>query len=334
MNLTLSFKRLVFVLTICPLFLITTNGQQSRSQEERKPIVTKSKIGGVQSLANYTFEATSDGSLISTSTANGGVGAIGPSQVNVTSAVFPIGFDFFFMGNNGPERYDAFTIGTQGCIKLGLAAALSGTGTCAFDFPGQVPVLAPFTEFMRTSSTGVVAYRLVGNEPERFLVVDWTNMTGSDSGGADMRYQLRLYEGTGVIEFVYGNMVQTIVPRLHTVFLASGTTAGEIGEVLISPTGDPQPSFVATGAVGTGTNGLQYFNAPVGNIVSLHSTDASQRRVFRFIPRDVAAPTNLVLSDATATSITATWDDNASTELGYAIYLSVSYTHLTLPTKA
>jgi trimeric autotransporter adhesin len=278
-----------------------------------------------QSTANYSFTTNTTGSLGLDANANVVDMSSGTTQLvaadldDNTSAVTSIGFDFYLMGT----RFTQFSSSSNGLIQLG-AGALSTTNYLVSSGTPTSPLISALATDLRTGSGGKVHYKLVGTAPNRCLVVEFLNMSltyvGSP-GSNDGTYQVRLYESSGVIEFVYGSMFRN----------ASTTGAGTIGtgfsfnsttNNLISVATATNTSNVAT-PFGLNT----YTNST--NIPNLHSPTEGSRRVYRFSPSAPNAPSGLTFSDVLTGSMGLNWTDNSANELSFVLYNStdgINYT--------
>lgn len=274
-------------------------------------------VFAVPNTVNYSFETNTSGSL--TNMANTSQ-LIRRNQTTTVSVVQPIGFEFYFMGEFGgntvPMRYTHFSVTTKGYLAL-------GTEQVPVNFPQALgvnlgmSVIAPFAGNLRTSATGSVRYRVLGNAPNRVLVVQWANMGSTTSSAtADMTFEARLYETTGVIEFVYGSMSQTVLNGSAQIGFASGLSSGQIGRIVAPQSGTPAPTY---DAVSTGTAANAY---SIGPIPALSSSAGDSRRVFRFTPNVASVPSNVGFSGVSATSVTVNWADNSSNETGFAVYIA------------
>jgi hypothetical protein len=127
---------------------------------------------------------------------------IGSSQDDVASSVTNIGFSFNFMG----AAFTQFTASSNGALRLGGSAISTTTIGTSFPVNNQ-SIIAPYLGDLETHSNGKVHYKLIGSSPNRTLVVEFLNMRiNFNSSSSDGTFQVRLYETTNVIEFVYGNM--------------------------------------------------------------------------------------------------------------------------------
>src|SRR5206468_3599931 len=132
-------------------------------------------------------------------------------------------------------------------------------------------------------------------------VVEWLNMNiprsvGSSGAGT---FQLWLFETSGKIEFVYGNGIAVNSTNSGaSIGLQSGLSTNIASITASSNT----VSYVTANDLNTAaiTSGTAYFFTPV-------------------IPN---APTNLTFTSVGLSSMTLNWTDNATNEVGYAIYRS------------
>lgn len=274
-------------------------------------------VFAVPNTANYTFETNTSGSL--TNMANT-TQLIRRNDTTGVSVVQRIGFDFVFMGEFGgnavPMRYTHFSVTTKGYLALGTEQ-VPGNFPQALGVNLGMSVIAPFAANLRVSSTGSIRHRVLGNAPNRVLVVQWANMGSTTSSStADMTFEARLYETTGVIEFVYGSMSQTVLNGSAQIGFASGLGSGQIGQIVAPQSGTPAPTY---DAISTGTAANAY---SIGPIPALSSASGGSRRVFRFTPNVASVPSNVGFSGVSATSVTVNWADNSSNETGFAVYIA------------
>lgn len=140
--------------------------------------------------------------------ASAGLGA--PFVDNAVSAGLNIGFNFNYQGIN----YPTFSISSNGYISL-LPANGTGTSVVPNNIGGNSPVrvIAPFWDDLAFADYRNISYQVSGTSPNRVLTVQWANATinvGSASGpvstDVNLNFQVKLYEGTNNIEFIYGNM--------------------------------------------------------------------------------------------------------------------------------
>ncbi len=278
-----------------------------------------------QSVANYTFSTSATGSLLLDNAGNtvdmssGTTLLIGPSLNTTNTPLTDIGFDFSYNG----VRANKFSVTSHGLFGL-----FSNTGTpvtTGNNIGGGTSnrlgafVMGIVGTNMATHSTGKVHSKVFGTFPNRVLLIEWLNMSiPSTSTTADATFQVRLYEAGSTIEYVYGNMVSnsaSTITAIKTGF-ATSTAVGAAATVDFTTT-PSTPIYNTTTGTGIG-NAI----SAVGPITPLHSTSNGSRRIFKFDPPVVAAPTALTFSPVGASSMTLNWTDNATNELGYFVYRS------------
>ena len=280
-----------------------------------------------QSTANYTFTDGTNGSFTDMT---GSTQLLAGNLDDNASAVTNIGFDFFFMG----VRYTQFSVNTNGSLRLG-STAVSGTAYNPLGSAASTVFITAYGADQRTHTTGKVHYRITGSAPNRVLTVEWLNMQSNFASGgtADLTYQLKLYESTGVIEDVYGPMSMSVAgagdanSNSPDFGLSSSNTATTVGYVTADQSGTPSPFYTA----GSPAVGNLYV---AGVITVLNSTIDGSRRIFTYTPPVPIAPSALNFTSIGATGMTLNWTDNSSDETGFAIYRSddggTTYNFITL----
>lgn len=276
-----------------------------------------------QSTANYNFTSGSNGSLTQDMNGNtinmstGTTQLVGPSTDDGGSAATNIGFDFYLYG----QRYTQFSATSNGLVGLGSTAAPSAGGSSNL-VPYQVaggsiasPKLGAMTADLYTSSTGKVHYKVVGTAPNRALVIEFLNMALPYSttliGGT---YQVRLYERTGAIEYMYGAMSKNTDGGAYTALFSIGFSVGTTANTTASIT-------TSTNTISNGAT----FNTndyAVGVIADLNSAADGSRKYYRMVPPLPNAATNLGFTSVTSTGMTLNWTDNSTDEVGFAVYKS------------
>lgn len=272
--------------------------------------------------ANYLFATTTAGSLTDMST--GTTQLIAADQDDTASTVTLLGFDFYFMG----VRQDRFSVNSNGSLRFG-ATAISNTAYEPLAQTGQAIITAYGADQRTHLGDGKVHFKVTGSAPNRVAIIEWLNMQANfnAAGTSDLTYQVRLFESTGAIEFVYGVMnmsalgaadVNSSTPQLG---LSSGNVVGTVGSITAAQGGAPAPTY-------NGASATAAVNTYVAGAISVLSgaTDGS-RRTFTLTPPVVNAPgAPLTFTGVTATAMTLNWTDS-SNETGYAIYQSTDGTN-------
>ena len=272
---------------------------------------------------NYAFTTATDASL--TDMTSGTTQLIGPDQDDTASAITNIGFEFFFQG----LRTTQFSVSSNGTLRFG-STVVSTTLYDPLAQSGQQLIAAYGADQRTHAGNGKVHSKVTGTAPNRVLVVEWLNMQSNFNAGgiADLTYQVRLYETTGVIEFVYGSMTLSFSAfsnpdsQSPQIGFSSGNTSGNVGSVTAPQSGTPAPTFDGASATPVDNS----YNT--GSISVLSSSVNGSRRIFSFTPPVPTAPTNLNFTAVGTTKMTLNWTDSPD-ELSYAIYRStdgVNYT--------
>ncbi len=178
---------------------------------------------------------------------------------NLSNAV-SIGFNFTYSGNS----YSSFLASTNGFITLNTATAATGNTDFPYGYLNSALsdgnassvstlIIAPFYEDIYCQGNpgslsglnGSVKYSSSGTTGSRVLTIEWIAMEGFNSAGPNLNFQVKLYEGTNIIEFVYGqmdaydgtmNLNYNYSCGLSATTLSSTPLAGELINQLIADT--------------------------------------------------------------------------------------------------
>lgn len=150
----------------------------------------------------YVFsESIETFSTISTTGTNMGTG---------DDAEFPLDLSGTFSFTFNENSYAQFTVGVNGAIVLGTTSA-QVSSTNNIDQSSVTPIIAPYWDDMDMSYTGgAVFYELTGTAGTQILTIEWHDTETYDDSkspkATNVSYQLKLYEETGEIKFVYDDM--------------------------------------------------------------------------------------------------------------------------------
>ena len=197
-------------------------------------------------VSGYTF-AESAGAY----SALGGTNSTASGDDGIQNGI-PIGFNFVL----GGTTYTHFCINTNGWIKLGNAATTIGASGWINSLGNAAthrPLLAPFWDDNHRN-TGAITYSTTGASGSMVLTVDWNLINigggGSTSGTNFASFQLKIYETTNVVEFIYdatmasaGALTASIGLNDNTSFLSvtpgsPGTASGVTANNAIAATTD------------------------------------------------------------------------------------------------
>jgi hypothetical protein len=282
------------------------------------------RIIAAPSSANYGFVTNATSSLATDLNSNAVDMTTGTTLIQtssgdeLTSAALNIGFDFYLMGN----RYSQFNVTTNGLVSLSsTGTTASGSTYVASGGTTTTPIISAFAADLGTGTAGKTHYKVVGAAPNRTLVIEFNNMTllWTSSFTNDGTYQVRLYESTGIVEFVYGTMSITSTAS------ASDTTVG-IGFSTNTTTNNLAYVISSTNTVSYTASFTDNTIYPTGPITNLNSASNGSRRTYRFTPPTPTAPTSLNFTTVTPSSMSLNWTDSADEQI-YAIYRSTDGTN-------
>lgn len=266
-----------------------------------------------QSTANYAFTTNTSGSLVSDANVNvvdmttGTTLLVGPGNDSGVSVVNNIGFNFTLMGN----IYSQFSASADGMVGLG-AIAVSGTVNGGASY--VTPKISALGGDLYVGANGKVHYKIVGTAPYRCLVVEFNNMAvfySTTAANANNTYQVRLYETTNAVEYVYGTMFCGSI-TYDPAYV--GFSVGNIINTNASVT-------TATNAVSYGATFATNTYVVSTSIPNLDSSADGSRRIYRFTPPttvtgDVA---NLTFTAVTTNGTTVNWEDMATNESNFYV---------------
>lgn len=270
-----------------------------------------------QTMANYNFTAATNGSLEDLSTGSTQYLSVAVHDDDA-GIVSDIGFDFYFMG----QKYNYFSANSNGQLRLhtSLAAtAISGSNITAH--AASTITLAPFGGDNEAGQG--MRYKVIGSAPNRKLVVEWTqfyvNFVDITNGG---NMQLWLNEGTGTINFVYGEIYNSSTSsQTRGIFLSSSNTATTAGSVTI---GSPSTWALSTTVVSntiaanTGTGA----GAPASPLIAnIGSAANGSRTIFTWTPVQTVpgTPTTLSFTAVSGVATTVNWVDNSTNEVNFIV---------------
>lgn len=188
-------------------------------------ISARAQVAGYSfSQANTTYTEISTGTILGDSTSDE-QRFLDPSVplgsiVTSVGPGLPIGFNFVYNGNT----YDVFAVNNNGWICFGqssLAPNPVNMSSTSYILPISTASTAPAVLQDRVSIFGrniaaqggaQLRYDTIGIAPFRTLVIQWKGYRRNNQIGENFNFQIRLYESTNVVEFVYGTIVLNTTP--------------------------------------------------------------------------------------------------------------------------
>ncbi|MEI6766548.1 MAG: right-handed parallel beta-helix repeat-containing protein [Bacteroidota bacterium] len=149
-----------------------------------------------QTAGSYSFSYSSG----TYTPITGGTQLVASGQDELVSGLTAIGFNFVYCG----VTYTNFKASSNGFVYLG-GAQTATLSTNDLASQSNLLVLAPFWDDLATDATGNISYYLSTGSP-RVLTIEFKNIKWYYSVSNLVNFQVKLYESTNVVEFVYGSM--------------------------------------------------------------------------------------------------------------------------------
>ncbi len=302
-----------------------------------------------QSTANYTFTTNATGSLaldangntvdMSTGTTNCLATQTSQDQA-ISAAAIPLGFTFYF----GATPFTSFFATSNGLLQLGSAAVITGSIYTAAGGTLAAPRFSAFNGDLGTGTAGGIFGKSVGTFPNRCYVVEFRNMNLMwDTYTNNGTWQIRFYESTGVVEYIYGAMA------INTIAVASDATPevgfswGASANQVLSVTNINSGSLTNASVDRSTTALVQTTVTAASNVLNLNSAANGSRRVLTFTPPTApAGPSTINVTGVSTTGMTLNWNAASPTTgiINYLVQIStdnvnfVSAANVTLGTNS
>jgi hypothetical protein len=249
-----------------------------------------------QTITNYAFSSSSGtytpivgGTTLST---------VGGTFDTDFYPLMPLGFTFYYMG----IPYTTASASCNGFITLGQLTTANDANNLSTGTPR--PLIAPLWDDC-DMPVGTFSYLTTGTAGSRVFTAQWSTVEWFwNNASPSISFQLKLYEATGAIEFVYDNLP-----------FASTGASGSIG---ISGVGTGSGNFLSlngTGATPTASSTTE---------TTTLATEPATGQTYTFTPSAVipAAPTTLTFTAVNGSSMTLNWVDNSTNEVGFNVFRS------------
>jgi hypothetical protein len=186
----------------------------------------------------------------------------------VNGSSIPIGFSFSFNGSSYTHVWPSSNV----WLALGTSTMIAPTNTYNFSYTAApaYPVLMPWSTdaFGSTASPQLAEakYTTTGTSPNRVFTIEWLNWTTCCTAAQGISIQVKLYEASGTVEFLYRQESTAVTPGTLRIGLAAANNLtkalNNIGstpiiqnniDFTITPTGRPASgqsyTFTPPGAV-------------------------------------------------------------------------------------
>lgn len=159
--------------------------------------------------------------------------SIGPSGDDASSNV-NIGFAFNYLGSN----YNYVNICTNGWLSLNRTGGTSNVNEDLFTSTVPNATLAPWFDNLKDDAESTVSFKLEGSSPQRVFTAEWNRLLTYQSGAdARISFQVKLYETSNVIEFIYGDMEAGIHSNSESASIGIEDITGGSGHFIEATTG-------------------------------------------------------------------------------------------------
>jgi hypothetical protein len=140
-------------------------------------------------------------------------GTVIASGANIDQGIYFASLPFVF--NLDGTNYNNCRINSNGYLMFGGSSIDSSSSPLATNTSNLQVVSAFGMDLKASNSSTQIKVLVTGSSPNRTFVVQWSSFTDS-SMSADLNFQIRLFEGSNSIRFVYGNCTtnQTIYPQI------------------------------------------------------------------------------------------------------------------------
>jgi len=257
--------------------------------------------GWCQQITDYTFTASAGTFVELPDTAYRAGDAEGNDGF---SGLLPIGFTFVFNG----VAYDGIHLGADGC--LGFVGSSSSTNNLTSG--GSRPLLAPLWDNLSGGlPTATALYQTEGTAGSRIFTIEcrrWSLGAAGTVGTGNIDFQVKLHEADGSIEFHYRPIgIIFTTPSISIGIAGVATGAGNFLSLSDAGASPTVSSVTETSTIAT---------FPVAN------------QVYRFAPpTSVSAPSGLVVTPVSATSLLVTWSNNGINRVRNSVYVSEDGTY-------
>ena len=190
------------------------------------------------------------------------INPVGGLQDGVTTGI-PIGFPFYFDGHLTAST--TVDVSTNGFATLsGILGNSTPNNDLNLGLPANRPVIAPLWDDLDLSNFGSMSYVTQGAPPNRTFTVEWSGAewpwTATNTNStATLSFQMKLYETTNSIDFIYNNISTSASTNVQSASIGLGETNTGVFISLSSTGANPGVSY----ATATNTVNGQFVSGTV-----------------------------------------------------------------------
>jgi hypothetical protein len=243
----------------------------------------------------YTFASSAGSYTAITGTVSTATGDDGAQNINLP-------FSFTYNG----IAYSTGRISTNGWLEMGQTYTSTGYSNSLASTTIK-PILCPLWDDLYDDGTSDIQYSTTGVSPNQVFTVQWKSIRWTGSGGTRQNFQVKIYQTTNVIEFIYGTMAAP-----------SGVSAS-IG---INDEVGGSSHYISITPAATPTYSSATANNSVNNITYLTSGTT-----YTFTPPVIVTPPNCAtigtpvdVASNIATTATLNWTSGGGAPTGYKLY--------------
>ncbi|MCX8015022.1 MAG: hypothetical protein N2748_03290, partial [candidate division WOR-3 bacterium] len=181
-------------------------------------ILLLTTIATAQEITDYVFTATSGTFTLLTGATNPALsgGTLDDGWYNN----IPIGFNFVFNNNT----YTTVAATTNGCLFPGQTLTTSHL-TNNLTSNTVRPIIAPLWDDLELSASTSFKYKTEGTAPNRVFTAEWYQVYWNYNATTPViSFQVKLYEGTNKIEFIYQQEAGAVVSGSASIGIAGIAT--------------------------------------------------------------------------------------------------------------
>jgi hypothetical protein len=213
------------------------------------------QIINAQLVASYTFESSS----VSYNPILGGSTLSAGASLDAQQITASIPFSFNFDGAN----YTSCVISVNGYVSFGGTA--SSNPNYPIESTSNIIAIAPLSmDLTGIDANSAIKVLSTGVSPNRIFTIEWRNLDIENSGLSSLNFQLKLYQTTNEIRFIYGpcSSSQNSSPQIglrHTLasnshirtnttgdWLSTNQTSNNLSRIVYNSNSNPPSGFAYT----------------------------------------------------------------------------------------